>query len=64
MSQKMMAAWVRFAGAGDPNDPGLPAWPAYDADSDPYLEFGLPLKIGRAFHKPEIDLMQKVYETR
>jgi len=30
----------------------------------PYLEFGLPLKIGRAFHKPEIDLMQKVYETR
>jgi para-nitrobenzyl esterase len=64
MSQTMMAAWVRFAAKGDPNGPGLPAWPTYDAESDPYLEFGLPLKIGHAFHKPEIDLMQEVHETR
>jgi para-nitrobenzyl esterase len=64
MSQTMMAAWVRFASAGDPNGPGLPAWPAYDAVSDPYLEFGLPLKVGHAFHKPQIDLMQRVHETR
>ncbi len=64
MSQTMMAAWVRFAKTGDPNGPGLPAWPAYDADSDPYLDFGLPLKIGHAFHGPEIDLMQRVYDAR
>jgi para-nitrobenzyl esterase len=63
MSQTIMAAWVRFAGTGDPNGPGLPPWPAYEAQSDPYLEFGLPLKVGHAFHKPEIDLMQRVYDA-
>ncbi len=64
MSQTMMAAWVRFAKTGDPNGQGLPAWPAYDAGSDPYLEFGRPLKVGHAFHRPEIDLMQRVYDAR
>jgi len=64
MSQTMMAAWVRFAATGDPNGQGLLAWPAYDAENDPYLEFGLPLKIGHAFHKPQIDLMQRVHDAR
>ncbi len=38
LSDVMMRYWVRFAETGDPNQPGLPPWPAHTADSDRYLE--------------------------
>ena len=33
----MGAYWTNFAKTGDPNGPGLPAWPAYTAQSDQLL---------------------------
>jgi para-nitrobenzyl esterase len=33
--------WANFAKTGDPNGPGLPHWPAYDAKSDAIMDFTL-----------------------
>ena len=37
---EIMDAWIAFARTGDPNHPGLPAWPAYDGAARQTLVFG------------------------
>ena len=50
LSETMRAYWIRFAAAGDPNGPGLPAWPAWDPASDRYLELGVDVSAGDGLH--------------
>jgi para-nitrobenzyl esterase len=40
LSDAMVGYWTNFAKAGDPNGPGLPAWPAFDSASRAYMRFG------------------------
>ncbi len=37
LSEALQGYWLRFAATGDPNGGGAPAWPAYDAVTDPHL---------------------------
>jgi para-nitrobenzyl esterase len=32
LAQRMIGYWTRFAKTSDPNTPGLPHWPSYQAD--------------------------------
>jgi hypothetical protein len=59
----MRAAWARFAATGDPNGPGLPAWPAYDVARDPYLDFGDVVRTGEAFRQAPLDLMRRINDA-
>ncbi len=38
-AQAANAYWANFAKSGDPNGPGLPVWPAYDAGKDTIMDF-------------------------
>lgn len=50
LSEVMMGYWVNFATRGDPNGPGLPAWPAFDAAKPTVTQLGT--KVGA---RPPID---------
>ncbi|RZK53193.1 MAG: carboxylesterase, partial [Hymenobacter sp.] len=39
VARLMNAYWVNFAKTGNPNSPGLPAWPAYAAQKNEVFEF-------------------------
>jgi para-nitrobenzyl esterase len=39
LSTIMQAYWTNFAKTGDPNGPGLPAWPGFDGRERKYLRF-------------------------
>ena len=38
-AQAANAYWANFAKTGDPNGPGLPTWPAYEARTDGLMDF-------------------------
>lgn len=63
LAERIAAAWVRFARAGDPNGEGLPAWPAYAAASDEHLELGDEVRVGAGLRRRECDALAEVWEA-
>ena len=39
LSATIQGYWTNFAKTGNPNGPGLPAWPRYEPTKRPYIEF-------------------------
>jgi para-nitrobenzyl esterase len=55
LSAAMERYWTRFGSAGDPNGSGDPAWPAYDAASDPYVILDAPISAGSGLESTACD---------
>jgi para-nitrobenzyl esterase len=58
LSDAMMEYWVRFAQTCDPNGRSLHQWPAYDATSDPYIEFGDAITASHSYRTIYLDFVQ------
>jgi para-nitrobenzyl esterase len=57
----MRRYWIRFAIAGDPNEPGLPAWPAYSEAPARHLELGDPVRVTDRFDRPACGMHDEVW---
>ena len=64
ISDAMMGYWVQFAKTGDPNEEGLPAWPAFEPSTDQYLEIGEEIRIGTQVHREGGDLFDAFQAER
>jgi carboxylesterase type B len=61
LAETMLGTWARFARTGDPNGSGLPRWPAYDRENDPYLEFGTVIRPGHAYRQAQLNALEPFY---
>ena len=61
LSDAMTRYWVQFAKAGNPNVEGLPAWPAYDPETDRHLELGDEIKAGAGYRKAAVDTLNEIW---
>jgi para-nitrobenzyl esterase len=58
LADQLSAYWVNFATRGDPNGNGLPAWPAYDADTEAYMELGDTVQSRNHLLKAQLDFLE------
>jgi len=63
LADLMSRYWVSFARTGDPNGPGLPAWPAFKADSGVALELGETVRPAPAPVDAQLAVFDAVYDA-
>jgi len=62
LSEQMMSYWTNFAKTGDPNGPGLPAWPKYDKD-DSIIHLDSTISTGPDTLRPRYEFLLKGMPT-
>jgi len=63
VGRRMRGLWVRFAHTGDPNGPGLPAWPRYSATDDRMLVIDDGFEARSVGDAGALAFHQQLYET-
>jgi para-nitrobenzyl esterase len=64
LADAMSRYWINFVANGDPNGPGLPTWPPYDRQTEPYLEFGATIAPGTHLLKAQLDFLERALARR
>ncbi len=66
LSATLQGYWTNFAKTGDPNGPGVPFWPGYDAKDRRYLIFTPAAEVaeGRNERGPWCDLFRELMNAR
>lgn len=64
LAQTVMDYWANFARSGNPNQQGLPDWPAYQSKSDLSLELGDVVRIRKHLYKKESDFISRMNSAR
>ena len=64
LAAAMTRYWVQFARTGDPNVDGLPAWPAFDPETDRHLELGTEIRAGSGYRRDAVDALNAIRAKR
>ena len=64
MAELMSNYWVNFAGTGDPNGKGLPTWSPYNAEAEPYMDFGDQVQLRNHLLKEQLDFQEQFQRHR
>lgn len=64
ISDAMAAYWTNFAKHGDPNGPGLPAWPAFSDGSAVVMVFADTPKAGRVPSESSLRVLDRYFAWR
>lgn len=55
LAETMSAYWASFARTGEPSVEGAPEWPAYDVESESYLDLGAEITTGSKLREAQCD---------
>ena len=63
VAEEMSSYWVNFARSGNPNGPGLPAWPAFTNAESKVQDLGDPITVGGVVNINSLTVFDAVYTT-
>jgi len=61
LSSNITDYWTNFARCGDPNGPGLPDWPSYEAETDLNLELSEETTVKSGLLREACDLAERIH---